>query len=197
MEHLAAANHWQGYEIEHNGCTLTTADVAYNNPAWVSGCRDWVPGVLHWLGMHPEVTTVLITGSDARGYVSDAEIGFHQAWAALPSSVRRVDIIRDAPDVQVGSSDCVQRAFDRHLNAGTKCAEPRSANLDFDPEAAAAASDQSGRIRLLDFTPFFCDSKRCYPVVGGVLVHKDLDHVNALFAVTLGQYLRRAINHAQ
>lgn len=197
MQQAAAANHWSGYEMHHNGCPLSTADVLYADPSWVSGCRAWTSGVLQWLGTHPEVTTVVVTGDDRRGFASDPEIGFHQAWAALPSSVRRVFVIRDVPDAEVGASDCVQRAVDRHLDAGTHCAEPRSATLHYDAEAAAAASDQSGRVRLLDFTPFFCDSRRCFPVVGGVLVHKDLDHINDLFAVTLGRYLRRAINRAK
>ena len=45
----------------------------------------------------------------------------------------------------------------------------------------------------MDLTPFFCDQRSCYPVVGGVLVHKDINHLTRHFAETLGPYLLRAV----
>ena len=49
-------------------------------------------------------------------------------------------------------------------------------------------------MRLVDMTPFMCDRRRCYPVVGGALVHKDEHHLTAVFAGTLGPYLRRQVD---
>jgi hypothetical protein len=43
-------------------------------------------------------------------------------------------------------------------------------------------------------TPFFCDHSHCYPVVGGALVHKDLNHITAIFARTLGRFMLRMVD---
>lgn len=51
------------------------------------------------------------------------------------------------------------------------------------------ARDAGGRVRLLDLTRRFCGAARCYPVVGGVYVYKDDNHMNATFARTLGPFL--------
>ena len=34
----------------------------------------------------------------------------------------------------------------------------------------------------------------CFPVVGGVLVHKDIDHLTQRFSATLGPILLRKLN---
>ena len=39
-----------------------------------------------------------------------------------------------------------------------------------------------------------CDRTRCFPVVGGALVHKDRGHLTRVFSTTLGPYVLRALN---
>ena len=39
-------------------------------------------------------------------------------------------------------------------------------------------------------TPFICDQRSCFPVVGGVLVFKDQNHLTEVFGRSLGPYLR-------
>jgi len=38
---------------------------------------------------------------------------------------------------------------------------------------------------------FQCSARFCFPVIGGVLVHKDIDHITRTFAETLAPYLQR------
>jgi hypothetical protein len=80
-----------------------------------------------------------------------------------------------------------------HEDAGAVCAVPRRRALEPDAQFAAAIRLRSARVRVLDFTRFFCDENKCYPVIGGVLVHKDDHHLTAAFARTLGPYLLRAL----
>jgi hypothetical protein len=49
------------------------------------------------------------------------------------------------------------------------------------------------RVRLVDLTRFFCDGRRCFAVVGGALVNRDVSHMTTAFATTLGPYLLRAL----
>jgi hypothetical protein len=62
------------------------------------------------------------------------------------------------------------------------------------PDPGAAAADaRRPRARVLDLTRDFCSALRCFPVVGGVYVHTDDNHMNAVFASTLGPFLLRAL----
>jgi hypothetical protein len=42
-------------------------------------------------------------------------------------------------------------------------------------------------------TRWFCDAQYCYPVIGGVLVHRDRNHMTIDYARTLGPFLLRAV----
>jgi hypothetical protein len=39
-----------------------------------------------------------------------------------------------------------------------------------------------------------CDRRLCYPVVGGVLVHRNAGHLTRLFATTMGPFLLGEVN---
>jgi hypothetical protein len=194
MQYVAIANRWHGLAFAHNGCGVSTALIAGYGPADRDGCHAWAQTVLSWLWQHPELTTVVITSRNTRRWTTSAAVGFHQAWQSMPPWVHRIFIIRDVPHAVLGESDCVTGALTRHQPAGTRCARPRSSTTRYDPEADAALHSASSRVHLLDFTPFFCDKHRCFPVVGGALVYADLDHMTHEFAPTLGPYLRRDIN---
>jgi len=49
-------------------------------------------------------------------------------------------------------------------------------------------------VRSVDLTRFFCDRRRCFPVVGGALTLKDTTHITAVFSRSLGPFLRRAVD---
>ena len=70
---------------------------------------------------------------------------------------------------------------------------PRSRALVRDA-AFDAAKRRPPRVRAVDLTRYFCDRRRCFPVIGGALVYKDSTHITATFGVTLGVYLRRAVD---
>jgi hypothetical protein len=54
---------------------------------------------------------------------------------------------------------------------------------------------RSRRVQSIDMTSFFCDNRRCYPVIGGALVYKNIDHLTDVYAATLGPFLLRRIEH--
>jgi hypothetical protein len=70
---------------------------------------------------------------------------------------------------------------------------PRSKALHKDPAAIAARRMRSTRIHAIDLTDFFCDAMQCFPVIGGVLVFKDSNHVTRKYASTLAPYVLRAV----
>ncbi len=196
MAYVARTEQWQGLAYIHNGCAFSAARMAVGR-SYANQCVRWRRAVVAWLAHQPEISSVVITGAAMRSFVGNADAGFHDAWNALPRWIHRIYIIRDVPHEVLGESDCVQSALARHRPAGTRCAQPRGTVLTRDSEAAAAVDSRSARVRLLDFTPFFCDARRCFPVVGGALVLSDVQHLTREFSLTLGPYILRAIKQAR
>jgi hypothetical protein len=116
-------------------------------------------------------------------------------WQALPGTVKQVVVLRDTPKMRTATLDCVQQAMDAGRPAGPECAVPRAIALERDP-AVAAARQMAGAtpaVRTIDLTDTLCDRRACYPVVGGALTFKDVDHLTTVFAATLGPYLQAAV----
>ena len=123
--------------------------------------------------------------------------GYQAAWNALPASIRSLTVIRDTPRMLDGGRtlDCVTRALTRHQPAGTTCARPRALALQRDPAALAATRIRSRHVEVIDLTRYFCDRQRCFPVIGGVLVYKDISHITAIFSTSLGPIIARQLAH--
>jgi hypothetical protein len=52
----------------------------------------------------------------------------------------------------------------------------------------------SRRYQYVDLTEFFCSPRNCYPVIGGLLVNRDIfGHITVSYARTLGPYLFREV----
>jgi hypothetical protein len=200
---VAEARDWPGISITRSGCPFIKARVIIP-PAQDRTCRRWNTELMEWLGRHPEVSTIFLSERSGARYrrppgSSNFEIavrGNIALWRALPKSVRNVFVIRDTPRNSTAAADCVQRTFARRQRPAVLCARRRSKALHLDPAVVAAGRMKSKRVHVLDMTRFFCDSARCYPVVGGALVHKDTNHITAIFAKTLGRFMLRMVDDA-
>jgi hypothetical protein len=201
LQTLARHEHLRGVQLTRNGCSLTT--VALAAPESVrADCTSWKAQAVDWLTRHPEVTTVFLAQKtpDKDDFLPDPEPvfaaqvgGYVDAWQWLPASVQHVYVIRDNPSMRTSTMACVSRALTRKRAPGPACAVPRAWALPPDPAATAVAKLDPARFGLIDLSPFFCDTRSCYPVVGGVLVHKDINHITRRFAETLAPFLERAV----
>lgn len=188
---FAQALGWKAISITRPGCAFSTE--AYPAPAPISGrCRLHTAEALRWLRLHPSVATVFTSNSAGRGL---GTAGFLAAWRQAPASVKRIYEIRDVPRVSYATASCVLSLLRRHAPSAGACSVARGGAFPFDSAAAAAASAR-GRVRLIDLSHYFCDAARCYPVVGGAYVYKDFNHLNRVFAQTLGPALLRKTGHA-
>ena len=176
--------------ITRPGCAFSTE--AYPAPPPIPArCRLHTAEALRWLRRHPSVTTVFTSSSAGRGLSPG---GFAAAWAQAPASVRHIYEIRDVPRVSYATASCVRSVMRRHARSAGACSVARGGAFPFDP-AASAAAGAGRRVRLLDLSRIFCDARRCYPVIGGAYVYKDFNHLNRVFAATLGPALLRATGH--
>jgi hypothetical protein len=186
---------WQGISVTRPSCPFTEATNDLPEPGRAQ-CIQWTRGVVQWFVQNPEVSTVFVSDHLAAVVAAPREnqraaevAGYINVWKALPSSVRHIVVIRDIPYARDGTLGCVQWALAKRKNAGLACAVPRRAALRTDPAAVAADRLRSPRVQVINLTPFFCDTRMCYPVVGGALVYRDAGHLTRVFATTLGPFL--------
>jgi hypothetical protein len=167
------------------GCGFAT-EVYPGWPPVDKHCRRHSQQVLRWLGAHPSIHIVILAASALHGYTED---GLAKLWSRIPDSVRRVYVVVDVPRVTYKTAGCVKAVRNRHAVSDGACAIPRDdQSLPHDPAPAAVA--QSGpRVHLIDLTRYFCDATHCFPVIGGAYVYRDTNHMNLVFAPTLGPYL--------
>ena len=186
-------------------CPYSAAPVVIDDPADAAGCNARNRDLPGWFRAHPAAsvafiahfvaTTVKVRPRPGQSEFAAEVDGYERAWRALPRTVKHIVVIRDTPETPVGTLDCVTRAMERHQRAGTRCAFPRGPGLPPDPAAVAARQTRDRRVKLVDLNRFICDRRRCFPVVGGVLVYKDLSHLTPLYATTLGPFLDRRVTH--
>ena len=198
LDVAAQAKGWRVLAITRSHCPFSRAVRRLPEPDR-SGCVRWNGRITRWFRAHPEIgvaffaqmnggRTTLLTAGDQ---FAAAVAGYRRAWRALPPSVERIVVIRDQPSAEVATPRCVMRAVARRRSPGAACALPRAEALPPDPAVVAAAGMR--RVRVVDLTPHMCDRRRCFPVVGGVLVHKDGSHLTTPFATSLGPFLLRSV----
>ena len=110
----------------------------------------------------------------------------------LPDSVEHVVVIRDSVKAKTATNglrapgDARPPGGRARVRAAARAAAARGCGGR--GRAPAGAAPRGG---VIDLTSFQCSARYCFPVVGGVLVHKDIDHITRQFATTLAPYLLR------
>jgi len=200
IEVAAQARGWRGFSLTRSGCPLSTAPPALGKARRAS-CRRWRRAVRRWFDRHREVRTVFVSqlaGTTVRAPAGrrrgEYQIqGYLRAWRRLPRSVRQIIVLRDTPVTTPNASICVQQAVIDRRRPGSACAISRGKAVRRDPAAIAARRRGMPRVHVVDLTRFMCSPRLCFPVVGGVLVHKDTTHLTPLFAGTLGPFLLQRV----
>ena len=203
LEVLTLAKRWRGLSMVLPACPATQATPILPTPERSVACAAFNRNVLRWLAAaQPGVQTVFLSAhttsevkpADGMTMAETARAGYRAEIAALLRVAERVVVIRDTPVDPPGHLQCIQRAVAAGRTPGSACARSRRLAVQPDPLAAAARDMRSGRVRLIDLTSQVCNARRCFPVVGGALVHRDATHVTPAFSATLGPFILRALD---
>jgi len=199
---VAHALRWRAYSLWAPLCLLSTA-AKYLDPIVRPNCLRYNRDVRRFLSRHREISTVFVSHAvfirlsappAGRSEFQAKVAGFTGAWATLPKSVKHIVVIRDVPGTADATFDCVARVVAAGSQPpGPACREERREVLPTDPAMTAARLAHTRRVQSIDMTPWFCDAQYCYPVIGGVLVHRDRNHMTIDYARTLGPFLLRAV----
>jgi hypothetical protein len=201
LEVVAQAERWHGVSVTLSGCPYSVSTRVLREPL-LSECGRRNREVPRWLGRNEEIHTIFVSElSGARWLLPRStrdrfraeSNAYTAAWRRLPPSVRHIVVIRDTPKALPSTAHCIERAAALGDDAGRACAVNRRRAID--PDAAVAAAKRLGgpRFATVDMNRYFCNDTVCEPVIGGVLVQKDLHHLTAVFVRTLGPYLVDAV----
>lgn len=202
LDYVARSQRWRGYSVTAPGCPFSAA-VRYLPEGMRESCESWYAGVQKWIRRHPEVTTIYVSQIAAIPLALPAgktefevkSAGYRKAWSSLPRTVKRVIAIHDPPMTTRETRRCLRDALAaRARRPGVTCRVPRGNVLVEDDAVRTAKRLRSKRYAFADFTRFFCNSRFCYPVIGGALVYRDtFGHITLSYADSLGPYLLRRV----
>ena len=145
--------------------------------------------VARWLAAHPEVRTVFVSANaQAPIVVPDGTHGVRDDASTATSTPGRPSRRRCSASWSSATTRPTGRA--RTTACAARWRSGRPAGPRVRDAAAGGPAARRGRhrrrsgcthrgARVVDLTRYFCDRRRCLPVVGGVLVHKDVDHLTA------------------
>ncbi len=201
LDPVAQERRWSGLSITRSSCPFSATVPRLADRGLERSCVEWNRQVPKWFKRHKEVSTVVISEHiqvrvKAPKGTSQFEAkvrGYMRKWRALPSTVKRVVVIHDTPRVTSNTPACVDRAVRSRRKPGSACAIPTRFSLARDPAVEAAARLKSSRYMAIDMTKYFCSQRYCVPVIGGVLVFKDVAHITRAFGETLAPYLQREL----
>lgn len=190
LAQLANAKRWVGISVAGSGCRFSAEAPTQPDPATRKECVQLRKQIYQWLRRHKEIHTVFIgnhTGAFGRepGY-SRAARGSAAAIDKLPKSVKRVFVIRDVPHNSYRTNDCIAAAMRKGIPAGPACALPRNVALAPDPTVKGVKISKRKGVHVINLLSRFCSTRLCPPVIGGALVHKDIDHLTDVYSNSLG-----------
>ncbi|AVT37678.1 acyltransferase family protein [Plantactinospora sp. BB1] len=202
LQAVAAAKGWRLVTYLKPSCPFLRLEAMTGQPPQREACAEWYRNVRAALTGAERPDLLLTTSSryqpmaGGRGLngkpAHDALVaGMRRTWSDLVSARVPTVVLRGTPILASDSAKCVA-ANPRRLK---RCAADREVALATSAGAAQlAALDDLPRVGLIDLTTAICPGRRCAPVIGGVLVYRDNQHLTASYAATLAPRLRSALD---
>ncbi|MDH5131618.1 MULTISPECIES: acyltransferase family protein [unclassified Microbacterium] len=192
---MAEKEGWSLTTYVKGACPWNTTPLATGG-AFGAACSEWrdeVTAALEGGDFDVVFTTALAATPFAQaGHESTlhaAASGYRAAWSRVISEGTRVIALVDNPAWATDPNKCLQ------TRSPEACSVSRDDALAASDPIRAAGEDFPG-VTVLDFTPVFCSSSECLPVIGGANAYRDHDHLTTTFTDTLAPQLRAALRDA-
>ena len=181
--------------IAKNACALSLTPVRHGDRGRTyTECTSWSKAVIAWLADHdPDVVLIAQSPRYSEGAGSQADrervaAGMADAWRKISANGLRVLAIAPTPWLPSKNqpSDCLAVARDWVKECSFAAADVLL------PNAIATAAATTGT-PLIDVNDAFCIDGTCPPIVGGVLIYRDNQHVTATYARSLAERFQREL----
>lgn len=183
---IAEDEDWEVAALVKGGCAF-----AVDEPApWADDCDAWrVAATEFAIGMRPDLIVLMGTKTVAETPDERALRGLEHSLELLRPSGAPIILLRDNPRFEEDIFACVERRG----RDSPDCARDRSAVLAADNPAQTLADDA---VHVVDLTGYLCPGAFCPPVIGGVVIYLDHDHLTRTYAESLAPQMRDAIRAA-
>jgi hypothetical protein len=183
-----------------SSCPAVDVTVLVRNVPYAS-CDTWRADVVaHLTASPPDLVVISSYGyHPLAGEPTGAErrrqwaAGLSRSIAVLRSSGSRVLVIADTPRFDMAPPICVSA----HVRDVTSCAGDPAAALDAELRATERAAAETADAGFVDATPYLCSADACPPIVGHLLVYRDVNHLTATYARYLAPVLDRQVEAAR
>ena len=189
MDLLGRANGWRIGTMTKSSCPFVEGVDIQRAGQTYWQCLDWNEAVRQeLLAMQPEV---VLFSHAAYAIEPDAMAeGLERAIAPLEASSIQVGVIRDVPRADENMRHCMLE----NPQKLTSCSFSRESGL------ARAGTGQTELITmrpdlpLIDLTDYICPREMCSPVIGGVPVYRDSNHLSATYVRSLSSHLAALVH---
>ena len=177
-----------------SSCPLSTEAVWIDKRKTVDeACLDWGRQVMDQL-VQSQPDLVLVTNSGYQNGAGDpVSEGLSGAWTSMRDDGLDVAVLMDTPFMGIDVPGCLARNPD----AVTECAVDRSVVDDRGGRASQEAALAMTDVPAIDLIDYICPGDECSPIVGGVVVYMDSNHLTATYATTLTPALREALQEQE
>ena len=111
-------------------------------------------------------------------------------WRRLIAHHIDVVALRESPEIGVDIPKCLTRT------SASRCAVARSRAVARTTPITVARELVTHGAQLLDLTNLICATHTCRPIVGNVLVYRDVHHLTTTYTLTIAPYLERMLLRA-
>ena len=202
LDEIAKAHHWRLVFELHSGCPWTAATVVRNG--WTTPytqCHTWGVQVLDDMkNLRPDVlitsdrSTQGTTDHPSADAASRSEIGAGMAtyWKQLTALGTEIVAIRETPEMGRDIPSCLSS----RTGSISGCSRSTAKAIAASSPIVDAVRDMMGDATLIDMNDLICAPTVCSPVVGNVVVYRDVHHLTKTYTRTLEPYLQsRLVPH--
>jgi len=190
---IAIDNNYRVLEFMKGSCRpapqLYISNITRENEA---DCQQWKEEIFDYVADLD--ADLIVTSGATQGYnyrdpkidTGAVAVAFEDVWSAWLDDGQTVLAVSDVPrPVGVQIPQCVLEA----TTDVDPCAMPRDKVVGPDSILEAASTINNERFASLSLYDYFCDVRTCHFVVGGVITHKDTNHMTSTFASTLRPFI--------
>ena len=190
LERIAGENQWQVDTFVVGVCQPTTENDLTPSvmPGEIDTCDRLEADVLDTIA---ETAYDVVVMSTMDHDTADPAV-YERTLQRLADAGREVLVVRDTPAPLDPAND-TPTCLAYHLDDPEACAGSPADWIRQDPLTDAAVALDDPAVTTLDLNEHVCETDTCQPVVGGVIVWADYNHLSATYVTTLAPYLEPAL----
>lgn len=193
LDLIGEENDWSITEYTRQSCPLQRGTPAFGGTRY-DKCAEWARDVEETLlAERPDL--VLVSSLDQGVYTSNGDLsvdaaidGTVQTWEALQDAGLEVMVLGPTPYPEIDIPDCISA----NMTSLTRCAVDRD-DASRGGTVLTTAAERTG-VPVVELFDAICPGDVCAPVIGGIIVYADTNHVTSVYAETMAPRIENQLS---